>query len=517
MTAETTRRETRLTRPSNLVLLVVLVAAAIGAISLVRQRPDPRLATPVPPPAWALAGHDMARTGHSLSNPARLPLTLRWWRPIPLGVQSAVIDGHDNTYLTQPDGALLALDAGGNTRWCAAMQPITDTSCSGTLPPLPPRRLLPPVTPNATIMVGPDSRLYIMVVGAGGILRAFVPSSPYPSNHAFPELIPADGVAYNPTNATFYGVVATPRSGAAPGHAVIALHWPGNPLWRSTAIPSRAFTPVSIAPDGTLLVAASAPASGGYAALYALDARGRVRWHIPLAPGKPSVVSVQGVGGRWIAWVAVAGATRSWVVVADVQGRTLWRWSTGHPLAVLDGGVSLAHPTERWLASGGLAYAGSTVGVYALDLARRHAWLFFDTRAWGAGASGSPTTDAGGTVYLGTQSGWVFAVRPNVRSDRAVRWRYQTGRDARSVPVLDPDGTLLIIGHSAGGDVVEALGAGGQPLQTVGPAICAQPDCPTPTVPPLPTVTLTATLSVSPTASLPVTITPTSTATIPSS
>src|SRR5919197_1396952 len=121
-------------RPSDLVLVVVLAAAAIGAISLVRQPPNPRLATPKPPPAWAALGHDAARSGHSLSYPVGLPITQRWWRTLPPIARPPVIDGYGNAYLARSDGALLALDANGNTRWCAAVQPITDTSCTAPLP-----------------------------------------------------------------------------------------------------------------------------------------------------------------------------------------------------------------------------------------------------------------------------------------------------------------------------------------------------------------------------------------------
>src|SRR5438105_5024738 len=118
-----------------------------------------------------------------------------------------------------------------------------------------------------------------------------------------------------------------------------------------------------------------------------------VRWRLPLAPGRPSFAAVEGVGGEWVAWVAVAGATRSWVVVADGHGHAIWRWSTARPLDVVDGGVALASHTAPHPSRSGRAYVGSTIGVYGLDLSRRHAWLFFDTRAHHAGAAGVPTTD----------------------------------------------------------------------------------------------------------------------------
>ena len=162
------RRPGRRLKPSDMVLVAVLVSAAIGALLLVRQPPTPSLATPRPPPAWAVAGHDAARSGHSLSYPAELPITLRWPRALPPIARPPVIDGYGNAYMARSDGALLALDSNGKTLWCAAVQPITDTSCTAPLPPAPPHALPPPVAPNA--LIGPDGYLY--VVGATGALAA---------------------------------------------------------------------------------------------------------------------------------------------------------------------------------------------------------------------------------------------------------------------------------------------------------------------------------------------------------
>jgi outer membrane protein assembly factor BamB len=490
-------------RPSDLVLVVVLAAAAIGAISLVRQPPNPRLATPRPPPAWAALGHDAARSGHSLSYPVELPITQRWWRTLPPIARPPVIDGYGNAYLARADGALLALDSNGNTRWCAAVQPITDTSCTAPLPP-PPYALPAPVAPNAQL--GLDG--YVYVVGAGGRLAAFNPNPLTPLWHRRVGFLADDGVVFGPDGRTLYGVVAAPRQHGHPALAVAAVRRPGQPVrgWRRTSIPSRALTPVSMAPDGTALVAATAPMPGGDAALYALDAHGSVRWRLPLAAGRPSYAAVEGRGGEWVAWVAVAGATRSWVIVADAHGHALWRWSTGRPLDVIDGGIALASRTVTHPLRSGLAYVGSTVGVYSLDLSRRHARLFFDTRVRRAGAAGVPTTDVDGTVYVATTAGHVYDVGPNGH----VRWRYDTGRDARGVLTLYPDGTVLVTSHDrAGADVAEALGAHGTPVTPVGGLICAAPDCPTPTPTLTPTLTMTPTATLTPT----VTVTPTATLT----
>jgi outer membrane protein assembly factor BamB len=502
-----------------MVLIVVLASAAIGALSLVRQRPDPHLATPRPPPAWAALGHDAARSGHSLSYAlghdsvrsghslsyaAGMLISQRWWRALQPIARPPVIDGYGNAYLARSDGALLALDSNGNTRWCAAVQPITDTSCTAPLPPAPPYVLPASVAPNA--LLGPDGYLY--VVGARGVLAAFNPNPLMLLWHRRVGFIADDGVVFGRDGGTLYGVVAAPRQHGRPAFAVAAVHRLGQPVrgWHRTPIPSRGLTPVSIAPDGTVVVAATAPVPGGDAALYALDAHGSVRWRLPLAPGRPSYAAIEGAGREWVAWVAVAGALRSWVVVADERGHAIWRWSTFRPLDVIDGGVTLASRIASHPSRNGRAYVGSTVGVYGLDLSRHGAWLFFDTRVRRAGATGVPTTDVDGTVYVATTAGHVYDVGPDGR----VRWRYDTGRDARGVLTLYPDGTVLVASHNrAGAGVVEALGVHGTPVTPVAGLMCAAPDCPTPTPTLTPTVTITPTATLTPTMTATPTILPT--------
>lgn len=475
-------------RASHIILLLVLGAALIGAISLARQPaivPPP----PPPPPAWAVAGHDAARTGHSLSYPVRLPITLVWSRTIPAVERAAVVDGSGTAYLAQPEGSLLALAPKGDTIWCHAMQPITDTSCAGQPLPVNSGPPPPPVAPN--IIVGPDANIY--AVGTRGVLRAFDPANGNVLMHAFVNFVPADGVVFGAGTGTLYGVTPVATKRGSPAFAVAAVMWKGRaaPGWRRTPIPSRGLTPLSVAPDGTLLVAAESAQPGDPAALYALGPHGAIRWRLPLVPGRPSTVSVEGGAGDWVAWVAVAGARRSWVVAADREGRALWRWSTGHTLAVASGGVALAHPRRQQPAHSGLGYVGSAVGVYGLDLARHHAWLFFTTRA--SGPVEAPITDVQDTVYVATANGHIYDVWPD--DGRRIRWHYDTGRTAPGPLALYPDGSLLVLTHDASGAIVaERLGSGGAPLATMTGLACADSDCPTATPTPTPRASVTATV-----------------------
>lgn len=491
-------------RPSTLVLMFVLLASIIGAFSLARQRPlvQPR----VPPVAWAVAGHDAARSGQSLSYPAALTggeTTLLWWRSSGTIARPPIIDGNGNIYLSLSKGALLALNSRDDIIGCVAVQPITDTTCSGPQPPVPPQRLPLPVAPNA--LAGPDGHMYI--VAGGGVLAAFNPTLSTRYFTATTGLLPQDGLDFSapaPGGAvTLYGVT---RMAGTARFAVEALQWPGKllPGWHFTPLAARGLTPVSLAPDGTLLVAGSAPTPGGAATLYALDSEGYLLWQRSLAPGRPSYVSVAGTSDGWVAWVAVAGATRSWVVVTDANGVVLWRWQTGRPLDVTSGGVALAHRTTGDPAHTSLGYVGSAIGVYALDLRHHRSWLFFNTRLQRLGAAGPPTLDHRDTVYVATDRGHVYDVWPDGR----IRWSYDTGRDARGPVVLDPSGAALVVSHDTSGlMVVEALGAGGHPLSTSTALLCAAVDCPTATA--LPTGTpATSTTSATPTTAA----TPTATA-----
>jgi len=504
-------------------LLVVLLAAAVGALALARQRPIVPPQQP-PPPAWSLAGHDGARTGHSLSNPALVKgdsLTLRWRRAFaapPLPARPPVVDGHGNVYVPRADGALLSLDStsNGETRWCAAVQPITDTACAGPQP-LQGQMLPPPVAPNVTI--APDNSLY--VVDGTGELSFFPASSSVAPASSMPlwrekaGLIPGDGIALSPDGGTLYGVVAGPARSlytvaARRPRRQPATGWGPAPGWRPPFIPALRFSPVSVAPDGTPLVAATALDVRGDAVLYAFDtrnqARGRGRWHVALAPGRPTYAAIEPTRHGWIAWIAVSGPVRSWIVLVDNNGRVLWRWSTLHHIDTKDGGVALSLASSGCLSSrAALGYVSTEVGIYAIDRRIYHPWLFFDTRRLGAGEPGALATDVCGDVYVATSHGAVYALVPSGRRTISplgqVRWAYATGRDARGALALDPHGAVLVASRDVSGTVVlESLGAGpGAPLATPRPGAtaipCADADCPTITPAPSATATITPTMT----------------------
>ncbi len=524
--------------PSGLILTALLVAATLGAASLARQSiiiPPP----PPPPASWSSVGYDNARSGHSRSfgYRANAPITLRWRITIdpPGGVAGQpVMDGSGNTYIAERDGAVLTLNADGKTLGCAALQPITDTSCTGSVSVAP----SPPLGGYPHALAGPDGAVY--VVSASGDLIPFVlsPGSPLSGEtlQARPVIAtglePSAGLAASKTQLQtsvkgiepydLYGVVSL----GARRFAVAAFDQKGVPLanWIRTPIATRRLGPISVAPDGTLLTTASSPFGGGAARLYALRTDGSILWSRALAPGNPSYAAIDGADMHWLAWVAGAANSDSWVAVVDATGRLLWRWIM--PCCLIrtnddvPAGVALAHPLHPNPMDDARAFVAGDAGVYLLDLPRRQATLFLNARV--SGAPGPLTLDQRDFLYVPTSTGHIYDLWTDGRRDR-VRWRYDTGRDARYTVELYPStrypsdkDAVLIVSHDrlTGGDVVESLGGGGEALATVevptptptatavntptpttASLACAPIDCPTPT----PTASPTASPTVTPT------------------
>jgi len=449
------------------IVIAALVALAVVAVTVAQQL-APRSSSPAAPerssspttparslaatprvaPTWGLAGGDAGRSGRSPLPAPAPPVVLRWRYASAAGLRQPVVGADGTVYLARADGALIALDPAGRLRRCVPVSLDAAPVCA-VAPPSASSGTTGAATLDGAPIALDAAGGRLLVVGRDGALAAVTPGvtmGAAPLWRAALGLTPDAGLAPGPDGATFYGVA--PARGPTPGlpaFAVAAIQGRGRPApgWRETPIATRRLTPVAVAPDGTILVAAASAASGGDAALYALDRRGRVRWRVPLAPGRPSypsIAAMSGGGGGWTCFVAVAGATRSWVIAADAEGRVNWRWSTGHTLDVTDGGVAVAR-------GAGLGYVGSDVGVYGLDLRRRHSWLFFNTPLLGQGAAGAPTIDGAGTVLVGTEGGTVFDVRPN----GAVRWRYDLGGDARMAPALAPCGVALVGARDASG------------------------------------------------------------------
>jgi hypothetical protein len=101
--------------------------------------------------------------------------------------------------------------------------------------------------------------------------------------------------------------------------------------------------------------------------------------------------------------------------------------------------------TGNWVQSspaigpGGTVYVGSDDGkLYALDPADgAPKWTY----AAGGAVASSPAVAADGTVYVGSDDGNVYALDP---ADGSVKWMCATGGPVRSSPAIGPDGSVYI-------------------------------------------------------------------------
>jgi len=504
--------------PSSTALIVLLVAGVIGAVSLARQ---PILVAPQPPspPAWSVPGYDNARSGHSRATPLDTLTSVRW--RVDLGASQTgagqtiaappVIDGDGNSYYVRGDGALLMLKKDGMSGGCVALKQPADPACVGSVAG-------PPSAAIPSVLAAPDKDVY--VVNPRGDFERFSPTDSNQLTIQTPPtgdaLVPEDGLVASKyqdetdLNApppsylqpfSLYGVV---RLGPGSRYQVREFDQTGQPVADFNARPIRAsrLTPISVAPDGTLLVVAQALRPGGNATLWALDAKGRNVWTRALAPGIPSYAAVEGpnASSHWLAWVAVSrpgSVGRSWVFAVDSKGRRRFTWSVGHSLVVTNSGVALAHPSRNDPVHTALGCVSSDRGVYVIALSRRRAatWLILDAHV--SGVPGPPTLDNRDVLYVGTSVGHVYAKR--LDGGGHVIWRYDTGRDAHYYPV-EPYPTegksVLVISRdrATGHDVVEALLAeagAGIPVTTIVPPTPVPTNTVTPT--PVPTNTVTPT------------------------
>jgi len=117
------------------------------------------------------------------------------------------------------------------------------------------------------------------------------------------------------------------------------------------------------------------------------------------------------------------GATSDWSAGCSVYvWRPKWRYQTGGPLS------------SPAIAADGTVYVGSNDGyLYALNPDGTLKW-----RHQTGGPLSSPAIAADGTVYVGSNDGYLNALS----ADGTLKWRYQTACQIHTSPALATDGTV---------------------------------------------------------------------------
>jgi len=254
--------------------------------------------------------------------------------------------------------------------------------------------------------------------------------------------------------------------------------WPDGRLrWRYSVGAAVRSSP-AIAPDGTLYVGAN----DGY--LYALNPDGGFKWRFCtlVLPPYPEVYSSPAIAPDGTVYI---DAGRVYLFAVRPDGSEGWRcllasrWGYSSP-AVAAGGViwvgsdagclHAVQPDGEFLVScagnipypayvrsspaidaSGLVYIGvdsSQAGPpfgpgYLLAVDPRgpdpNEWTQW-TYSTGDVVESSPAIDGHGTIFVGCNDGYLYAVRP----DGTLAWRYATGGAVKSSPAIGVDGTVYV-------------------------------------------------------------------------
>lgn len=147
------------------------------------------------------------------------------------------------------------------------------------------------------------------------------------------------------------------------------------------------------------------------------------------------------------------------------NGTVKWKYKTGHWIRTapciaddgtiyvvsLDNHLHAVHPdgTLKWKTNMGEGGTSPTIGqdgtIYC-GYSQLHAVNPNDgTIKWklpvsGKIRGGTPCNSIDGTIYLGTDSGWIYAIN----SDGAEKWRIFIGGEVESAPAIGADGTVYI-------------------------------------------------------------------------
>jgi outer membrane protein assembly factor BamB len=245
---------------------------------------------------------------------------------------------------------------------------------------------------------GPDGTIYL-AVGEHGLV-ALDPDHgsikwTYPSNPSFgvAPAIGRDGTIF------FSGVVYEPRDAFHTGAPITkitpvlyAVTPAGKLLWKHVV--KGVFASPAVGVNGSVFVATNA--ADGAPNVYAFDpATGAARWSIALGDGAMAIPAV-GVDGT----VYISGNSGRVFALKPSDGTIRWSF----PLE----GDGTATPAI--LGADGTVYAGLGPTLYALTPSGRMKWKF-KLNGNIVSKLGGPTIAADGTVYVGDDQGFFYAIR----------------------------------------------------------------------------------------------------------
>ena len=334
--------------------------------------------------AWPKAKGNLA--GTAASKAVSASGVLKWKTKLTTGeVISAPIIGADGTlYVSAEDSRLYAIGRTGRFKWS-----FKTDGPSGSIPA---------ISADGTVYFGSnDNKLW--AVGPDGKAKwSFATGL---NNLSAPTILGDGTIIFGSADGSLY-----------------ALDSAGKKRWEFSE-PSNLYSSPAVAPDGTIYVGSEDNN------LYAITVTGVKKWKVNLGHVVRSSPTVGPDGtiyvGCWNGW---------FYAINPADGGVKWQFQTQ--------GIAFQSPA---LSSDGVVYiADANKTLIALDAATgAKKWAFTM-----GGIGDTPAIAGDGTIYIGSEDGNVYAVKP----DGTLKWKFLTAGFPSS-PAIGADG-VVYVGSGAG-------------------------------------------------------------------
>ncbi len=194
----------------------------------------------------------------------------------------------------------------------------------------------------------------------------------------------------------------------------------------------------AIAADGTVYIVGSENAT-----LYAFTPTGILKWALPLF--NPT----EEEGEEWIGASPAIGYDRT---IYITTGWPIGKLFAINPNGTIKWSLDLSNPSASSPAIGadGTIYFGTGANdgygyVYAVNPDGTVKWVFKTNEmqegvyATAPAFKSSPAIGADGTIYIGCNNGYLYALNPR---DGSIKWKFAAGDTIKSSPAVGADGTI---------------------------------------------------------------------------
>ncbi len=274
----------------------------------------------------------------------------------------------------------------------------------------------PAIGPDGTIyMSGLDAKLYAL--NEDGTLK-WPPFNLGDNNDYMPGVDPNTG--------TIYSDIA--------GNSIVAINPDGTEKWRLLINADFDSTPV-VGPDGTIYFGSD----GAPNAIFAVNPNGTLRWQFNTGSEVDTIPALSPDG---TVVYAVSNDDRLYAVNISsnpaIDGTLRWTFPILAESAEVNSSPTV-NPTD------GTIYVGSDdQNVYAINPDGTQKWRF--NPGTGSDIESTPAlaidpSDGNYTVYIGSDDSYVYALNA---STGGLKWRFDTGAQVISSPVVDLDGTIYV-------------------------------------------------------------------------